>query len=277
VPNSPAGLKKYKDLMLPAWRHTLQVDWPQRNLRPDFENSKTSAVYTSASLKLKTPEGRTHQAQYYVPSSIATNRNPRLVILATEDTPASPDSHREDLVTPLLRRGLAVLLVKPSAFEIPGDQLSIFYTAYNRTRCQERVRELVAFCSAASSTTPGLSPENTQPFQVILAGTGRAGLWAVLAAPAADAVIADCDALNADDDEQLLGPDLFCPGLRNMGSFEGAAMVAAPHSLVLHNVGRQFPYEHLRNSYKAAGASDRLKVEVTRMSAERIALLAAGL
>ena len=87
----------------------------------------------------------------------------------------------------------------------------------------------------------------------------------MLAAPAAGAVIADCDQLDVASDEALLAPDLFCPGIRNIGTFEGAAMLAAPHPLLLHNTGGDFPTEALRATYRAMGASDKLRVVAARL------------
>jgi hypothetical protein len=95
---------------------------------------------------------------------------------------------------------------------------------------------------------------------VTLVGAGRAGLWALLAAPAAGAVIADFDELDATSNEALLAPDLFCPGIRNIGTFEGAAILAAPHPLLLHNIGTNCPTGSLRAVYRAIGASAKLRV-----------------
>ncbi len=97
--------------------------------------------------------------------------------------------------------------------------------------------------------------------RVILLGHGRAGLWALLAAPAADAVIADCDGLDVSSDETLLATGLFCPGLRNLGTFEGAPMLAAPHPLLLHNTGDNFPTDGIRSAYRAARAGKQLRIE----------------
>ena len=96
----------------------------------------------------------------------------------------------------------------------------------------------------------------------------------MLAAPAADAVIADCNDLDVADNEAMLAPDLFCPGIRSVGSFEGIAMIAAPHPLALHNVGRQFAYERVRGVYNAIGAAKQLTVEITPITLEHLALLA---
>ena len=71
-------------------------------------------------------------------------------------------------------------------------------------------------------------------------------------------------------DEALLAPDLFCPGIRNIGTFEGAAMLAAPHPILLHNTGAAFTTEALRSTYQAMSASDKLRVSPTRLPEEEL-------
>ena len=85
-----------------------------------------------------------------------------------------------------------------------------FFTSYNRTDVQERVQDLVTACA--------LARKNIEARKVVLVGVGRAGLWATLAASAADAVVADCDALDASADSAWLSADLFAPGLRKIGA-----------------------------------------------------------
>jgi hypothetical protein len=93
--------------------------------------------------------------------------------------------------------------------------------------------------------------------RVVLCGSGRAGLWALAAAPAADAVVADCGQLDVSDDSELMKQDLFAPGLRKMGAFEGAALLAAPNSLLLHNTGEKFSTDHLAKAYDDKSAFRR--------------------
>jgi len=145
---------------------------------------------------------------------------------------------------------LAMTAVSP---EPPPDEFASFFTTYNRTELQEQTRRLVSACVAAR--------ELSSAKRVILVGRGRAGLWALLAAPAADAVIADCEALDVSSDETLLATGLFCPSIRNIGTFEGAAMLAAPHPLLLHNTGDKFPTGAIRSAYRAAGAGKELRIE----------------
>jgi hypothetical protein len=70
------------------------------------------------------------------------------------------------------------------------------FCTYNRTDLQQRVQDLITACAFAQTHSKGR--------RVVLSGTGRAGLWALLAAPAAKAVVADCDRLDLTTDESLL-------------------------------------------------------------------------
>jgi hypothetical protein len=99
----------------------------------------------------------------------------------------------------------------------------------------------------------------------------------LLAAPAADAVIADCGQLDISDDQTLLDPDLFCPGIRNIDTFAGAAILAAPHPLVMHNVAKGFSTASLLSSYRAASAEKNLKVEARLLNEEEIVASALAL
>jgi hypothetical protein len=126
---------------------------------------------------------------------------------------------------------------------------------------QHRVRDLTTTIAAARSL-----PSTASPRRVVLCGEGRAGLWALLAAPAADAVAADCAQLNPDDDHGLLASDLFCPGFRAFGGFESAALLGAPHPLLLHNTGDAFTPSATRATYHALGATRKLRVESAPVS-----------
>jgi hypothetical protein len=127
---------------------------------------------------------------------------------------------------------------------------------------QERVQDLITLATFAQTYSKGR--------QVVLCGAGRAGLWTLLAAPIADAVIADSDALDSAGDEALLAQDLFVPGLRKIGSFEGAAVLAIPHPLLVHNAGARFSTEWLRESYAAANAASAFQSATARLEEEAL-------
>ena len=91
-----------------------------------------------------------------------------------------------------------------------------------------------------------------------------------MAAPAADAVAADCDSLDLSDDEALLNSNLFAPGIRRMGAFDAAAALAAPHPLLLHNLGNHFPTGLARDAYAAVKAEKLLRQEPARLPEEQL-------
>jgi hypothetical protein len=74
-------------------------------------------------------------------------------------------------------------------------------------------------------------------------------------------VIADCGQWDLSNDQTLLQPDLFCPGIRGIDTFAGAPILAAPHPLMLFNVAPGFPTSHLRSSYRALRSRKKLRME----------------
>jgi hypothetical protein len=93
----------------------------------------------------------------------------------------------------------------------------------------------------------------------------------MLAAPAGSAVVADCDGLDDTDDSALLGKDLFSPGLRKLGGFQAAAVLAAPHPLLVHNTGTGFLTDWVRDSYHAASAPSSFKSSADKLKESAIA------
>jgi hypothetical protein len=164
----------------------------------------------------------------------------------------------------LLDQGFAVVLAAEPVGDPSPDQSSLFYTTYNRTFLQKRVRDLVRICQ-------GIRTGNTNTCRVVLAGSGAGGLWCLLAAPAADAVIADCDQVDAANDDSLLAPSLYCPGIRNIDTFEGAPILASPHPLLLHNAATNFSTGHLDSCYRTLRAGLRLRIEHRLLDDEEIA------
>lgn len=266
-----AGLKRFRRLMEPAWRHTLQVEWPLNRAQSQAEGVRQSGEFTAARLKIsRSEQGASIYANYWAPCGSLTNGATRIVVICSDKANAAPvdaEAKPAGLPLALLQRGLAVLEVDRYSTGDPPDQFAGFYGTYNRTRLQERVRDLLTVCAVAGS---GVDPRGPRSFGVVLWGTGRAGLWALLAAPAAGAVIADCDQLEVANDAALLAPDLFCPGIRNLGAFEGGAVLAAPHPLLLHNTGPSFPTDAVRSAYRVLGARANLRVVAARLPNEEL-------
>jgi hypothetical protein len=271
VVRKQAGSERFKRVMQPAWRHTLQIEWPNDLVRSRAEKVRHSGEFTAATLMISRSEGGpTILASYWAPSGMLSNPAPKVVVICNgKDSSAPPDAEAKPAGLPLalLQRGLAVLVVERFSTGAPAGQFTNFYATYNRTELQERVRDLLTVCAAAGSVA---DPRGPRFCDVVLLGTGRAGLWALLTGPAAGTVVADCDELDLASDEALLAPDLFCPGIRNIGTFEGGAMLAAPHPLLLHNTGENFPTDAVRSTYRAMGASDKLRVVAARLPDEEL-------
>jgi hypothetical protein len=259
LPRDAATLENYKSAMGPAWRHTLQLGSPGVAIQTATKTARSETDGTMTEFEV-TRDGESNHIS--VVSFVPTNPAARaaIVVLADAssgatwcDAPGKPAG----LARRLLGQGHAVWVVREFSASPSADPFANFFTTYNRTLSQVRVRDLVTLAAAARSFDSGGGPASG----VVICGSGRAGLWALLAAPAADAVAADCDTLDAQDDHALLSQDLFCPGIRNLGGFEGAATLAAPHPLLLHNTGAKFPADALKQSYAALKESKRLRIE----------------
>jgi hypothetical protein len=274
IPKDKDGLKRFQAALLPAWRHTLQLEGTRPGAEVHAEKMSKLGEFSTMPVMLQRPgQSAGIGATYWAPPAVLQSAAPRLVILVRAEPPpvAAGSTAPPADVMPFLKNGLAVLQVHQFSSGSTPDPFKEFYTTYNRTELQNRVADLLALCSAANS----LEPRKAARFRVALAGSGRAGLWALLAAPGADAVMADCGNLDVSDEAALLAPDLFCPGLLAMGGFEGAAMLAAPHPLLVYHTGAKFPTATLASAYSAAGVSGKLQNEVGTLTDTEIAGFAA--
>ena len=252
TPRDNFSLEAYRKVIKPAWERTLQLEWPG------------NSVHTLVTGVTQTPNGLIEQIEMKQPGEpigmklvhlSPVKRDARkpatlAVLVHTNgkkfyfDETGAPGV----LARTLLDRGCDVLVITEFPKLNTHDQLSPFFSTYNRTRLQERVREVISACSGLQSGTIKWS-------RTVLCGGGEAGLWCLLAAPAASAVVADCGQLDVADDHTLLQEDFFCPGIRNIDTFAGAPILAAPHPLLLHNIGNGFPVARIKGAYAATGDS----------------------
>lgn len=255
APGDRRSLAAYRENWLPVWRHTLVL---QTTTPPNLEVAATGprgGVF-SADVRLRLADAeRALEAVYFAPERVA--RAPRLVIVSGGDSEPFTDAAGGPmgLARRVVDSGSAVLAIRKFSGETPADQFSNFYSGYNRTLVQQRVRDLVALCEAA----PGLDPRGKVPFRVMLVGMGDAGLWSLLAAPAADAVAADAGAFDPADEGAWLENRRFCPGILNLGGFEGVAMLAAPKPMFICNARGSLA--SLKRAFEAARHADALRVE----------------
>jgi dienelactone hydrolase len=271
APVNPPLLERYRKQMLPMWKRSLQLEFVERGLMAQPDKITKAPEYTSTKVTL----GRTGRNDR-IPVTLITPRRDTLrvmVVLAHEkgrsgflDANGAP----KGLAGKLLEKNLAVLLVdtfgtgeSANSSAKARDYSKEFYTTYNRTEVQERVQDLVTACAFAQTHGKGR--------RVVLCGTGRAGLWAMLAAPASDSLVADCVQFDSTDDRKLLAQDLFTPGLRKLGAFEGVAAITAPNPLLLHNAGEKFATSFLRKVYRGMHTPELFRQETAALGDDQIA------
>jgi hypothetical protein len=142
------------------------------------------------------------------------------------------------------------------------DPYTEFFTTYNRTDLQEHVGDLVEVCAFVRSHLP--------KHKIILCGQEDAGLRCLLAAPAADAVVADVREFDVDNDELWTARQWIVPAVQRIGGYNGALLLAAPNPLYLHNTGQGFATATLLTTYKNLNAPTSLKISPPQSSDEDV-------
>lgn len=264
-PKNKQSFENYKQVMLPAWRHTLQVEFPEKGLLVEAGPIKKAGASSMSSLHL----GRTGRGDR-IPAILITPDKANYRHMAVLVHPEGKSGYLDDAEMPkglaklFLERQYPVLLLDTFLTgELKNEKatqarkpFASYFSTYNRTDLQERVQDLITACAFAQTHGKGR--------RVILCGTGRAGLWTLLAAPAADVIVADCDQVDLTSDSVLMAPELFSPGLRRIGAFAGAASLAAPNPILLHNTGPRVSTQWPGETYAA------LKVKDYRQESDRM-------
>ncbi len=267
-PVNPPLIERFRNTMLPLWKRSLLVDFVERGLvvEPGKITKLADCTVTTVAL------GRAGRGDR-IPAVLITPRHDPLRLVAVLAHPEGrvpyldADGSPKGLAKKLIEQEVAVLLLDQfGTGQRTGparDYATNFFTTYNRTDMQERVQDLLTACAFAQTHGKGR--------HVILCGTGRAGLTALLASPAAHAVVADCAQFDASDDRELLARDIFTPGLRKLGGFEGVAAIRATHPLLLHNTGGKFPTAYIRSVYQGNHAVEMYREEQAALDDEALA------
>jgi len=277
APRNRAGFKRFVVTTLPAWRRTLLVDWPVNQSVATTKDRVNGDSYIRSRLEIGQRSGTARLvATQFTPVKLKSGRSGKPVLVVLADSAARPGRYEADgqplgLARKLVEHGYAVIAIEQFSTTPPQNQFGNFFSTYNRTYLQQCVRDLLAVCEQARTLDSG------RKSRVVLCGRGRAGVWSLLAATGADAVVADAGALDVSDDETLLAPEWFCPGLRNLGTFEGGAMLAAPHPLLLHHTGGTFPTQGIASAYQAVAARGKLKIETGLLPDDALVDWVAGL
>jgi len=274
-PTDRRTLKQFREVYGSSLAHAL-------NLRPagELQVHETAQVvittdpYYTENLVLAgaTPETR-------IPGTLVAPAKPKAkqpTVVVVSDQPRKSlleaDGHQPGpMVRALLDRGRQVLLV--DVFLVGDNQLSPgsdrrpdarFFDTYNRTDLALHVQDIVMALLYAQQRDGG-GP-------VSLVGLGEAGLWCLLASPAAPppiAVVADMAGLDASSDEGLM-KRLWTPCLRRAGDIRTAGALWAPTRLLVHNAGSEYGLDYIEAAYRAAGAEGKLRVVKEPASADDI-------
>jgi dienelactone hydrolase len=274
-PKDKRTLMQFQKFFRPVWEHTLSVEIPAKTqLLSSIQLTEQIEEGTCTRLSI----GREGKGDC-VPAALFMPTRPvvaPVVVLAHPQGRAALMNLQTDqpgpLVASLLAKRHGVLILDTfltgeradaGTLEARKVPFTKYFSTYNRTNLQERVQDILTAC-AYLRTRPDV-------ISVKLAGLEEAGLWALLAAPAADAVAADAHQLDLTSDEALLTDDLFVPCLRRMGDFRTSAALAAPHPLLLHHTGAKFTASTwLREVYQAVGKPGALWVTEDKLGAEAL-------
>ncbi len=265
-PQSDSGLKAFKDELGQIYRAVFQLSRDPQEF--DVTVGVTSRLDNGTRVSRFEVSSRT--SPHPVPIRVATPRRSRsktAVVLVNPlgtttsfDVEGRPYGYAEQLVA----AGHTVVAFDAFLTGTRADNnerakrnhQNEFFSTYNRTDLQERVGDLVTVCAFARSHLAG--------FKIVLQGRDDAGLWALLAAPAADAVVADAAQFDADNDQVWIQQDWLTPSIRRIGTFDGPVLLAAPNPVLIHNTGTAFPTQTIATVYQRVAAGK------ARLHAERL-------
>ena len=258
LPTNRESLKSFQRQFHPAWLRTLALEIPTNaTLRSSEGVVLVRSGYSQRDFHLgRSERGDSIPARLLVPSKPT---GIGVVMIHPEGSSAFfvADGEPSELLKLTLSKGVTVLLIdtfltgtrKSASVQHARNQpFGEFFTTYNRTELQERLQDVVTG-GAWLRTLPGVRT-------IKLAGIGKAGLWAVLVAPAFDGVVADCETFDTSEDASLLTSEMYIPCLRKLGDFQTSAVLATPSPLLLHNTGeKNATWDKIKQVYQRVEAN----------------------
>jgi hypothetical protein len=207
-PTDSRSLKKWKDQMLPAWKHALHLQHVER-----LHSDGTGTITIT-----RAPDDKKIS---FDADDLEGKKDSRFVAIAIGSAKDSA------LIASLREKGIGVVLLSNPQLPSVGLFKEYFHT-YNRTPAQDIAADLKVVADHLRARFPRK--------KIVLVGEGHFGLPALLAAPLADAVIVDAGRVDESRDSALLDPHCFFPGIRRLGSLQGIAALAVPIPLFVHNI-----------------------------------------
>lgn len=260
-PTDGRGLGRFREAYRPALRRALSI--PGRiDVSAEVRGEKGFGELKAAALILRDEaRGAEVPAWLFEPASPDLSR----AAIIVDEHGMQPDSRWGAWVVSLPRHGWRVLMIDcfgTGAHAAPQGTPERspdkeFFDTYNRTDLAERVHDILV--------AAGYLDSRGDVSEVALVGSGKAGLWCLLAGPFAPNVtstVADAAGLDMSSDDAFLD-DLYVPCLRHAGDFRTAMALAAPFRLFVHNTQQRFDASWARAAYRAADCPDALKTSST--------------
>lgn len=209
--NKPANsqsLKRWKEIMFPAWEHALHL----QHVRATTPETNGETV----TIRRQPDDAR---VSFTIQEPVSSRTPQRLFVLriGRPMDNSSADSLRA--------QGVSTVTLEMALPE--NDQFTNYFHTYNRTYAQNTVANVKVVCTYLRERFPRS--------KVVLLGQHELGPTMLLAAPLADGLVVDCVAMDETKDADLLSVNVFFPGIRRLGSFQGMAALAAPKPLFIHN------------------------------------------
>jgi dienelactone hydrolase len=221
-PTDAKSLKNWKQQMLPAWEHALQL----QHVKAGAWGRTGNDIVTK-----RMPDGAEVKFSIREP---ANGKNSKWVVIRVGSM------QDESLLNALHEKDFTIVTLKTKRTP-ERDQFENYYHTYNRTYAQE----LAADIKVAAEYVREHYPRK----KLVLVGHSDPSIFGTfLAAPLADAVVVDANAIDESSDADLLKQGVFFPGLRRIGSLQGIAALAAPNPLFVHNV-KQWRHDWLTPVY----------------------------
>ena len=261
-PKDASTLTDFQSEMGVVLKHALAIQVPASlELKVEELGEIEGADFTAHRLLIGRNEvGDQIPAILYTPNAGAERRVATLIV-HSEGKATLIDAETgapTPIIASLLGAGQAVLTIDPFLTGEYGDverntDVS-HYTTYNRTDAAWRVQDILTALTYLS--------ERSDVSAVNFVGIGQAGLWGMLAAGFADVarIVVDADGFDNSSDQAYLA-SLPIPIIRRAGDFRTAGALIAPRSLLIHNTGDAFQTGWIRDTYRAVGEEDQIKVE----------------
>lgn len=271
-PENEESLKRYRAMETVAWRRALHLESPVGRIRADVREAVGRPAFGRIELRLGR-EGAQDDIRATLFRSTKEPKGPVVVMAHPRGLSVYLDAAKQPsgLARALLNQGSSVLLfdafmtgpLADAGLMAARNPLKGFFTTYNRTVLQERVQDVITCCAYARGAVPGV--------KVYASGEGEAGLWALLAAPEADGVMADADGFDGVSLSHWMKPEMFTPGILAIGGLDAVASLAAPRPMLIYHAPPEFASKWLRQTYQAALAAEQLKISGEKLSPEEAA------